>query len=92
MDAGQVALQIDAPVGRITGDAEQLGQGELPVAMVDRSLLDLGQRFVAKPVGNNALDLDGNGAFSRGISGSATSISAIRICERTGRSRHSGLA
>ena len=71
--AGQVSLEVDPPVGRIAGDGEQLGQRQLPVAVEDLDPLDLGQRLVAQPVGDHALDLDGDGGLREVSQRSATS-------------------
>ena len=71
--AGQVSLEVDPAVGRIARDSEHLGQRQFAVAVEDLEPLDLGERLLAQPVGNDPLDLDGNGWSARGISGRATS-------------------
>ncbi len=63
MHAGQVALELHAPVAGVARDIEELGQRPFLVAVKDLETFDLGQRLPAHGAGHEPFDLDRDGRF-----------------------------
>ena len=64
MHAGEMAFEFQVLVRRIARDGKHLGKRNRRLPWKISNFSMSGQRFVARPIGSQPLDLHGNGRFA----------------------------